>query len=69
MPFGDLGVASGRLDRRMAQQPLNRANVRAGFEQMGGKSVPQAVGGDALGEAGTDDDRVQDTLDGARNAP
>ena len=50
----------------MAQQPLNCTNVRTGFEQMRGKSVPQAVGGDPLGEAGSDDDRVQDTLDRAR---
>ena len=59
MPLGHLGISRGRLDGRMTQQLLNRANVRPGLKQMGGKSVSQAMGRDALLEAGSNDHLVQ----------
>jgi hypothetical protein len=39
----DLGISGGRRQPGMAQQHLNDADVRAGFEQVGSEAVPQGV--------------------------
>jgi hypothetical protein len=36
----------------MAEQRLNNANVDAGFEEMGGKTMPQRMRGDGLADPG-----------------
>jgi hypothetical protein len=41
---GDAGVERGRLEFRVPQQDLDRANVDALFEQVGRKAVPQRMG-------------------------
>src|ERR1044071_3636728 len=65
-----LGVSGGGLERRVAQQPLDDANVGAGLEQVRGEAVPQRMSGDALGEAALGHDPVQYALDRAgRDAP
>src|SRR3954447_21570872 len=63
--LGHLGVAGGGLERRMAKQPLDDADVGTHLEQMGGEAVAQGMGCDALGEAALDHDLVQHALDGA----
>jgi hypothetical protein len=40
---GDMGVELGGRQRRVAEQFLHDAQVRAALEQMGGRAVPQPV--------------------------
>ena len=63
---GHFGVASGRLDRRVAEQPLDRANVSARLEKMRREAVSQGVRRHAFGETALNDGLVQDPLDRTR---
>src|ERR1700746_818725 len=47
----DVGVALRRAEPRVAEQFLNGAQIRAGFEQMRGERVPQGVRTDAVSRA------------------
>ena len=49
---GDQRVDLGRRDRRVAQQFLHDAHVRAAVEQVGREGVPQRVRRDARGQPG-----------------
>ena len=60
-----VGVDLRRLEIAMAKQLLDRANVVAGLEQMGGKAVAQRVGRDRLGQAGLLRCRAHGLLDHA----
>jgi hypothetical protein len=48
----------------VTEQPLDRPNVLAGFEKMGGEPVPQGMWRDALGELTRDYGLLQRALDG-----
>src|SRR5215467_1707845 len=47
---GDVQIKSGGCQLGVAEQQLNGADVGAGFEQMGGKAVAQAMQTDRLAE-------------------
>ena len=64
VPLRHLRVASRRLDRGMPEQPLDRADVHARLEQMGGEPMSKRMRRHALGERASDDGLLQDTLDG-----
>src|SRR3954466_2673003 len=66
VPLGHLGVPGRGLDRRVAEQPLDSADVGARLEKVCGEAVTQGMSGDALFEAALDYDLVQYTLDRAR---
>src|ERR1017187_7139072 len=43
MPLGQMQVDGGDLEIAMAEQDLNRAQVRAGFEKVCGEAMSQSV--------------------------
>src|SRR5438876_77329 len=47
---GDVGIDFGRADVGMAQEFLDDAQIRAVFEQVGGKAVAEHVGSDVSGD-------------------
>ena len=49
--FDDMEVDHGGGDVGVAEEVLNRADVSAVLEQLGGKTVAQGVRGDAFGNA------------------
>src|SRR6266852_2783927 len=58
-------VAAGGLEIRMAEQQLNGAQIRAGFQQMSGEAVPESMRMYMLlepGAAGRVFDRMEDAL-------
>ena len=70
----DVGVQLCRRQRRVAEQFLHDAQVRATLEQMGGRAVPQAVrpdvrravdGGDGLVHDGAGLPLIEPTAAGA----
>ena len=50
--FEDVGVDHGRADIAVAEQFLNRADVDARLEEVGGERVAEAVAPGLLGDAG-----------------
>jgi hypothetical protein len=44
----DVGVDHGRRDVAVAEELLDRSDVVAAFEEVGGERVPEGVAGDAL---------------------
>ena len=48
----DVGVDGGGLEVAVPEQHLDRPDVGAGLEQVGGEAVPQGVDGDVLAQAG-----------------
>jgi hypothetical protein len=48
VPLGEVEVFRGCLQIAVAEQNLNGAQIRSGFEQMGGPTVAQRVGRNAL---------------------
>src|SRR5260370_28486573 len=57
----DVDVAAGAPQRAMAQQILDQHQIGAGIEQVGGKTVPQAVRGGTGGQAGLNAGAVKNT--------
>ena len=53
----------------MTEQFLDRAQVGAGIEQVGGEAVPELVGGDAFFDAATLDVFGQHAVDARRDHP
>jgi len=49
---GDLKIARRRREVGVAEQGLNRTEIDAGFQQVGGEGVPQQVRMNGLGDAG-----------------
>jgi len=46
--LGQVGVALRAFETSMAEKALNRAHVRAVFQQMRGETVPEGVKGNRL---------------------
>lgn len=51
--FGHVGIDLGRADAGMAQKLLDDSQVGAMLQEMRGKTMPQAVRSDTLGQAGS----------------
>jgi hypothetical protein len=59
----DVGVDHGRADVLVAEQGLDRADVGAALEQVGGEAVAQGVGGDPFVDAGGEGGAAEGALD------
>ena len=64
-----MGVNLGGGDIGVAEHGLNRAEVGAVHEKVGGERVAEGVGSDVFGDAGGFGVVVDDTLDGAGGEP
>jgi hypothetical protein len=62
-PVEDVGVDHGDGDVAVAEELLDGADVVAGFEEVGGEGVPEAVGGDVLGDPGEGRAQLDGSLD------
>ena len=49
---GDMEVEAGRAQAGMTQQELDTTEVHPGFQEMGGKGMPERMGMDGLGQLG-----------------
>ena len=61
-----MGVDHRGLDVGVAEQLLNGSQVGAGLQQMGGKGMPQGVGGSPLGDIGRSGGQLDRLLIAAR---
>lgn len=60
---GDVGVNLGSADVGMAEHGLDRAEVGAVHEEVGGEAVTEGVGGDVFRDAGFFGVGLDDTFD------
>ena len=61
---GDVGVAFGGAEGRVAEEGLDVTDVGAAFEEVGGEGVPEAVDGNVFGDLGVTDGAVKNALGG-----
>ena len=61
----DVGVDGGGLEVAVSEQHLDRPDVGAGLEQVGGEAVPQGMDGDVLVQAGGPSGLDADPVHGA----
>lgn len=66
MGVGDMGVDLGGADVGVAEERLDRAEVGAVDEEIGGEGMAEGVRGNVFGDACDADVFVDDTFDGAR---
>lgn len=66
MGVGDVGVDLSGADVGVAEERLDRAEVGAVDEEVGGEGVAEGVGGNVFGNACDTDVFVDDAFDGAR---
>jgi hypothetical protein len=50
--IGDMQIAGGGFQMRMAEENLNGAEIHSGFQQVSGEGVPQRVRMNRFGDAG-----------------